>query len=78
MRENAIRYFRSLSSGTVASLTGESRYDKIELIISSVISSIENASESALKAIMLDDEHVDWSIVQEVLVRAKKAVCEVL
>jgi len=75
MRENAIRYFASISSGTIASMTGETKYSTIELIRSFVIGAIENAPEKAVKAIMMDDVHVDWAKVEDVLKRAKKAVC---
>lgn len=75
MRKNAIRYFASLSSGTVASLTGEKAYSAIDRIIAHAIDWLSEAPESVIMGLMLDDEHVDWSQVKGVLVRARNAIC---
>lgn len=77
MKKHLIRYLGSLSSGTVAVMTGETSLSVIDKIVMNAINAIENAPESVVKAFSDDGEHFSFEVVSSVLNEAKNAIMEV-
>ena len=78
MRNAIISYFRSLSAGTIAVMTGETKYSVVDAILASAVEYLLSAPEIVLKGLSEDGERVRWDLVSKVLNDAKMRIAGVI